>query len=285
MSTSFSELRRYKQLGLSYSAVLVLCYLQEYGPHPVGAIADAVGCSTRCVEMAMSAIKRLGMTPEKEAKNISHDHDHHGHGDKGTAKGFSAPGEGAIAGDLRDEIEDPLMSRLCAYEVLPWCAAMVIQKIERGELQRQEVERQLAYHQVRLESGFKFRSHPARFLFAAILKGYAPPAEAQSQASHSGCNGSPVATQSTYIRRTFGADTLERRAEFEARARERQDADLRRRSLLAMFASQCRPERGPRRKTPDQLIPQLEKHGLSLEELLGAIACHEARGPFSRVLS
>jgi hypothetical protein len=168
------------------------------------------------------------------------------------------------------------MSRLCAYEVLPWCAAMVIQKIERGELQREDVERQLAYHQVRLESGFKFRSHPARYLFAAILKGYAPPAEAQSQAPHSAHNGSPVATQRTHIERTFGAATLERRAEFEARERERQDAELRRRSLLAMFASQCRPERGPRRKKPEQLLPQLEKHGLRLEELIETIVRYDA---------
>lgn len=271
MSVSFSELRRYKQLGLSYSATLVLLFLQEYGPSPIGSIADAVGCSTRCVEMALSAIKRLGMLHEKEAKNISHDHDHHGHGDKGTAKGFSAQTEEASAGDSKDELEDPLMSRLCAYEVLPWCAAMVIQKIERGELQREEVERQLAYHQVRLESGFKFRAHPARFLFAAILKGYAPPAE--SQAPHS---GSLLAAQRTHNEHKFGAATLQRRAEFEARERERQDGELRRRSLLAMFASQCRPERGPRRKTPEQLVPQLEKHGMSLNELLGAIARHEA---------
>lgn len=276
MSVSFSELRRYKQLGLSYSAALVLLYLQEQGPSPIGAIADAVGCSTRCVEMALAAIKRLGLLSGKSPKNISHDHDQHGHEDKRTANSFSEGSEEAIVPMPTVEHTDPLMVRLCGYDVLPWCATQVLQKLEHGELQREDVERQLAYHQTRLDSGFKFKSHPARFLFAAILKNYAPPVEASRHPAHSGNDVRPMSAQRTPIARTFGATTLERRAEFEALERERQDEENRRRSLLAMFANQCRRERGLKRKSPEQLLPQLVKHGLTLDGLLGAIARCEA---------
>lgn len=278
MSVSFSELRRYKQLGLSYSAALVLLYLQEQGPSPIGTIADVVGCSTRCVEMALATIKRLGLFSGKNPKNISHDHDQHSHENKRTANGFSEPSEEAIAPAPDVEHADPLMVRLCGYDVLPWCATQVLQKLERGELQREDVERQLGYHQTRLDSGFKFKSHPARFLFAAILKNYAPPVEASRQTSHSGTDARSMSAQRAPIERTFGATTLERRAEFEDLERARQDAENRRRSLLAMFANQCRRERGLKRKSPEQLLPQLAKHGLNLDDLLEAIARCEAEG-------
>lgn len=276
VSVSFSELRRYKQLGLSYSAALVLLYLQEQGPSPIGTIADAVGCSTRCVEMALAAIKRLGLLSGKNPKNISHDHDQHSHENKRTTNGFSETSEETIAPAPDVRHTDPLMARLCSYDVLPWCATQVLQQVERGELQREDVERQLAYHQIRLDNGFKFKSHPARFLFTAILKNYAPPAEASRQTSHSGNAARSMSVQRTAIERTFGIATLERRAEFEAIERARQDDENRRCSLLAMFANQCRRERGPRRKTPEQLLPLLEKHGLSLQELMRAIDRHEA---------
>jgi Winged helix-turn-helix DNA-binding len=284
VSLPFTRLRQLKEDGLSYSVVLVLAYLEANGYAPIGKIADACGISIRSTERAVAMLKERGLIPNPQ--NLAHDHDIHGSKDKGTAPTLTDSDGGyepAVASQDAAN-DDPLRRQLLDYEVLPWCAAQVLQKIEQGELRREDVERQLGYHQLRLDSGFKFKSHPARFLFSAILKNYAPPAEAQCQAPHIGGNVASVAPQRAHMDRPFGAATLKRRAEFEVRERERQDAEFRRRSLLAMFAGQCRPERGSRRKTPEQLIPQLEKHGLSLAELIGAIARLESEACPAAVL-
>lgn len=172
MSVPFQILREYKQLGLSYTAVLVKLYLDEHGPTPVGLIADACGCSIRSVEMAIAKLRPLGLLSKGEPKKNSHDHDHGDHVNKGTAQESSGRSErscgSAVNGDHSSD--DPLFAKLIGFEVLPWLVEQLLAKVERAQL-----ERQVEYHAYRLASGFKFKGHPARYLFSACLKNYAPP--------------------------------------------------------------------------------------------------------------
>lgn len=172
MSVPFQVLRQYKQLGLSYTAVLVKLYLDEHGHSPLGLIADACECSIRSVEMAIAKLRVLGLLLKSESKKISHDHDHVDHVNKGTAQEFSGNSEGICGSDDGGDrpSNDPIFAKLIGYEVLPWLAEQLMVKVERSQL-----ERQVEYHAHRLETGFKFKVHPARYLFSACLKNYAPP--------------------------------------------------------------------------------------------------------------
>jgi hypothetical protein len=172
VSVNFTDLRRFKQLGLPYSAVLVKLYLDEHGFTPIGTIADACGVSVSSVEKALKRLKALRLLSSQQ--KITHDHDHSDHVNKGTEQTFTAQTVKDDDRQLRQE-DDPLKAKLLSYDVLPWCADMVAGKIASGELRQAEVQQQLDYHEHRLQTGFKFRTHPARYLFSAILKGYAPP--------------------------------------------------------------------------------------------------------------
>jgi hypothetical protein len=68
--------------------------------------------------------------------------------------------------------QDPLAMRLLEAEVLPWCVDILLSKVDRAV-----IERQLGFHAHRVEAGFRFKSHPAKFLFTACLNDYMPPAD------------------------------------------------------------------------------------------------------------
>lgn len=171
-------------------------FLEEQGPAPLGKIADACGCSVRCVQLAIAAIKRLGLLSGKKTKSISHDHADHGSQKEGTAQSV-AEEDCATATDEHqadgDRPVDPLRSSLEAYEILPWCVEQILAKIELGELLRTNVEQQLAFHQFRLDNGFRFKAHPAKFLFSAILRQFAPPEGyfATAHKKHEGISSEP----------------------------------------------------------------------------------------------
>lgn len=165
MSLSFNELRTLKAQGLSYSAVLVKSYLDEHGFVPVGFIADACGLSVRSVDRAIADLKRLGLLSSVSKTKMAHDHANHGSCNKGTK-----PVLADKAGEEVAKTDDPIRDQLSAYEVLPWCVDILLERCDR-----QVLERQLAHHAFRLEKGFKFKSHAAAYLFRACLHDYAPP--------------------------------------------------------------------------------------------------------------
>ena len=176
MSIPFQELRHLRQLGLSMSAVLVLSYLNEHGFTPIGKLADACELSVSSVEKALAKLKALQLLPKSTPEKNEHDHDQNHGSKKGTEQTFTARAvEDCGSTDERQVEADPICEKLLTFEVLPWCVDAIMTKLERGELRRDEVERQLEYHEHRVASGFKFKAHPARFVFSAILKGYAPP--------------------------------------------------------------------------------------------------------------
>ena len=157
---SFDELRQAKALGFNLSVLLVQAYLREHGPTPVGLIARACELSIRSVERAIAALKGKDLLPSPRTTKTSHDHADHGSNQEGTATTTAV------------ETDDPVMAKLLAFEVLPWCAEMLLAKVDRAVL-----ERQLAFHEHRLASGFPFKGHPARYLFRACLNDYMPPAD------------------------------------------------------------------------------------------------------------
>jgi hypothetical protein len=152
---SFDELRQAKAHGVNLTILMVQAYLRENGPTPVGLIARACELSIRSVERSIAALKEKGALPSSQTTKTSHDHADHGSNQEGTAPTVS---------------DDPVVNQLLAYEVLPWCADMLVAKVDRAVL-----ERQLAFHAHRLDSGFPFKGHPARYLFRACLNDYQPP--------------------------------------------------------------------------------------------------------------
>ena len=165
MSLSFQQLRHFKDLGLNYSAVLVKAFLDENGFTPIGIIAEACDLSTRSVERALVALKARNLLSQKGSTSMTHDHAVMDHGNKGTATQLTGDRE-----HQADTVDDPIRSRLIEHEVLPWCVDALIAKCDR-----QLLVQQLEYHEYRLAHGFKFRGHPARYLFSACLHNYAPP--------------------------------------------------------------------------------------------------------------
>jgi DNA-binding MarR family transcriptional regulator len=169
MGATFARLCQLKKAGLSLSAVQVLLYVEEHGAAAVGVIADACEVSISSVEKALAAIRRLGLLQQNPAK---HDHDH-SHGSKKerqqriTARAVKLDD----AGDGQAEV-DPVAGQLLELEVWPACVEVLMAKVPRAQL-----EQQLAYHRHRLERGFKFKSHPAKYLYRACLENYAPPAD------------------------------------------------------------------------------------------------------------
>lgn len=157
---SFDELRQAKSLGFNLSILLVQAYLREHGPTPVGLIARACELSIRSVERAIAALKGKDLLPSLQTTKTSHDHADHGSNQEGTATTTAGVSD------------DPVMAKLLAFEVLPWCAEMLLAKVDRAVL-----ERQLAFHEHRLAAGFPFKGHPARYLFRACLNDYMPPAD------------------------------------------------------------------------------------------------------------
>jgi hypothetical protein len=154
---SFDELRQAKAHGFNLSVLLVQAYIRENGPTPVGLIASACELSIRSVERAIAALKGKGLL---QTTKTSHDHADHGSNQEGTTTTT------AVVSD------DPVLAKLLAFEVLPWCAEMLLAKVDRAVL-----ERQLAFHEHRLQTGFPFKGHPARYLFRACLNDYMPPAD------------------------------------------------------------------------------------------------------------
>lgn len=165
MSLTFSRLQELREHQLPLATIVVLAFLEEGGPQPVGIVAQACKLSTRSVERALAALGRLGILPTK----LSHDHDHGDHVKKGTATDLS---DKAAATDKvdGDKPVDPLRARLLSYEVLAWCVDIIMARADR-----QTIERQLDYHAFRLAAGFRFSGHPAKYLFKACLNDYAVP--------------------------------------------------------------------------------------------------------------
>lgn len=188
MSLSLRKLRELKERALPLSTILVKVFLDENGTAPIGVIADACGISIRSVERSLASLKRLGLLPT----NLSHDHDH-GHGDhEGTATALSV--DEPQGGLSSDKPVDPLEANLLEHEVLPWCVDTLMDKVEREVLKRQ-----LDYHAFRLASGFKFKGHPARYLFSACLHDYAPP-EGYHANQYKTAHGIPLAPKvETYV--------------------------------------------------------------------------------------
>jgi hypothetical protein len=165
VSIPFRELRQLRQLGLSMSSLLVKAYLDEAGFQPIGKIADACGVSVSSVERSLAQLKKLGLLPAKMKHDmiIKHTEDKEPSSEVRATSGID---EGADT--VKDD--DPIRQQLMDYEVLPWLVDQLLVKVDR-----QELTRQLEYHGHRLAHGFRFRSHPARFLFTACLKRFDPP--------------------------------------------------------------------------------------------------------------
>lgn len=172
----FNELRRAKELGLNLTAVLVKSYVNEHGYAPIGQIARACDVSIRSVERAIAALKASSFFNNQKTTSMTHDHDIHFSKNNGTATavtGVSDVPDGAAGPKVEDRHQqDPLAMRLLEAEVLPWCVDILLTKVDRAA-----IERQLAFHAHRVEGGFKFKSHPAKFLFTACLNDYMPPAD------------------------------------------------------------------------------------------------------------
>lgn len=155
----FADLRRAKELGYSLTTLMVKAYLDEHGPTPVGLIAKACQTSVRSVERALALLKETGFF--RAQTKMTHEHDHSVQELKGSTTETAAVSANA---------DDPIAQQLLALEVLPWCVDVLLAKVDRAVLADQ-----LAYHRHRLASGFKFKAHPAKYLFAACLNNYAPP--------------------------------------------------------------------------------------------------------------
>ncbi|MFN3431649.1 MAG: hypothetical protein ACK46X_17055 [Candidatus Sericytochromatia bacterium] len=169
----FADLRRAKELGLNLTTVLVKAYLDENGPSPMGQIARACDVSIRSVERAIASLKTTGFFYSQKTTSMTHDHVLHLSERDRTATGMTAGTDGVVAPSVEERhAADPLAMRLLDAGVLPWCVDTLLAKVDRAA-----IERQLAYHEHRLNVGYKFKAHPAKFLFAACLNDYAPPAD------------------------------------------------------------------------------------------------------------
>jgi hypothetical protein len=167
----FDELRRAKELGLNLTTVLVKVYLDEHGHSPLGQIAKACNVSIRSVERAIALLKSLGFFNNQKTTSMTHDHDKHFSKNNRTASDLTGHSDGLDAPAQPDRhAGDPLAQQLLAAEVLPWCVDILLAKVDRTV-----IERQLAYHAHRVAAGYRFKSHPAKFLFAACLNDYMPP--------------------------------------------------------------------------------------------------------------
>ena len=172
MST-FHFLSRAKSLGFNFTAVLVQAFLDEHGFAPIGVIADACGVSPRSVERAIAQLKAQGQLPVKKSTFLSHDHADHSFKEVGAPTAPSA--RAATAGGPTDAVgaaspTSTLGERLLAHGILPWCVEQVLANVDEAV-----IERQLAYHEHRLQAGFVFKAHPARYLFRACLNDYLAP--------------------------------------------------------------------------------------------------------------
>lgn len=179
MST-FSMLSRAKSLGFNFTAVLVQAFLEERGFAPIGVIADACGVSPRSVERAIAQLRSHGLLPVKKTTFLSHDHADHSFKEIGAPTAVAActavaDGKPATVGAAAPDPAQggsgsPLAERLLAHGILPWCVEQVLAKVDEAV-----IERQLAYHEHRLATGFTFKAHPARYLFRACLNDYLAP--------------------------------------------------------------------------------------------------------------
>ncbi|MDB5096635.1 MAG: hypothetical protein JWM80_1056 [Cyanobacteria bacterium RYN_339] len=190
---SFDDLRQAKAHGFTLTTLMVQAYLREHGPTPVGLIARACELSIRSVERSIAVLKEKVGLPSRETTKMSHDHADHGSNQEGTASTVAV---------------NPVVAKLLAFEVLPWCADMLAAKVDPAVL-----ERQLAFHEHRLKSGFPFKGHPARYLFRACLNDYQPPADfyAQPQRPTSAPRReavAPVATPQTEMTRDGAITTI-----------------------------------------------------------------------------
>lgn len=158
---SFAELRRAKELGLNLTALLVKSYLDEHGATPVGLIARACMTSVRSVERAIALLKEKGLFFVSSNAKMTHEHDHSVQEEEGSASVSSAAPVASA---------DPVAQALLDEGVLPWCVEVLRTKVSEEVLLRQ-----LRYHRHRLEGGFKFKAHPAKFLFKACLNDWQPP--------------------------------------------------------------------------------------------------------------
>lgn len=163
MST-FAMLSRAKSLGFNLTAVLVQAFLEERGYTPIGVIAEACGVSPRSVERAIALLKANGLLPGKKTTSLSHDHADHSN------KEIGAPTAVAAVPATADAPASPLAERLLAHGILPWCVDQILAKVDEAV-----IERQLAFHEHRLATGFVFKAHPARYLFRACLNDYQAP--------------------------------------------------------------------------------------------------------------
>jgi len=170
------------------SAVLVLSYLNAYGFTPMGKIADACDLSVSSVEKALAKLKALKLLPKNSPQKIEHDHDQFMDLTKGTEQVSTGLAVEDCGGVDHQADADPIREKLLAFDVLPWCVDTIMVKLHQAELRREDVLRQLDYHAFRLAKGFKFKAHPARYVFSAILKGYAPPENFHTQ-SHKAREG------------------------------------------------------------------------------------------------
>lgn len=158
---SFAELRRAKELGLNLTVLLVKSYFDENGPTPLGLVARACQTSVRSVERAIALLKEKGLFLGSSKTNLTHEHDHSVQKEEGSASVSS------LSPACSD---DPLAQALLAEGVLPWCVEVLMTKVSAEVL-----ERQLRYHRHRLSVGFKFKAHPAKFLFKACLNDWQAP--------------------------------------------------------------------------------------------------------------
>lgn len=169
MST-FAMLSRAKSLGFNLTAVLVQAFLEERGFAPIGVIAEACQVSPRSVERAIALLKANGLLPVKKTTFLSHDHADHSNKEIGTPTAVAAvPATGDVPAATAGAAS-PLAERLLAHGILPWCVDQVLAKVDEAV-----IERQLAYHEHRLATGFVFKAHPARYLFRACLNDYQAP--------------------------------------------------------------------------------------------------------------
>lgn len=167
----FTELRRAKELGLNLTTVLVKSYLDEHGLSPLGQIAKACDVSIRSVERAIVTLKAIGFFYNQKTTSMSHDHDIHFSKNHGTATAVTGVSDAVDAPAPPDRhAGDPLAAKLLEADVLPWCVDILLARVDRAV-----IERQLAYHAHRVAGGYRFKSHPAKFLFAACLNDYMPP--------------------------------------------------------------------------------------------------------------
>jgi hypothetical protein len=169
----FADLRRAKELGLNLTSVLVKAYLDEHGPSPLGQIARACDVSIRSVERAIASLKTTGFFYSQKTTSMTHDHVLHFSERDRTATEMTAATDAVVAPSVEERhAADPLAMRLLDAGVLPWCVDTLLAKVDRAA-----IERQLAYHEHRVNAGYRFKAHPAKFLFAACLNDYAPPAD------------------------------------------------------------------------------------------------------------